>query len=356
MRCDECLLSIDEYVCGELEGPDASRVSAHLDACAACAAERATLARERRLFSRCEVSAPPALWASVSRRIEEEATRPALAHAARPWLQSLFAGRTAGRTAGSMAGWMAGWLPRPRVAFAAAVVLLAITSLVLFQTARRGSVVTSEEGVAAVNGGDAVADAPHADGALTPDRPRHDAPRETQGLVAGGRVERKRDAGRAASNVAAVVRRAPRKSAAPKTHHDDAAVPTLAAFEPESDEADARPRAAASSEVIYDETAHHFERAQMLLRSFKNGELSGGEAGFDLTYERRFSRSLLGRNILLRREAQSDGDEETAKLLGRLEPFLLDIANLDERAAPAQVRSIRERMRREGIVARLRLF
>lgn len=337
MRCDECLLLIDEYVCGELEGPDTSRVSAHLGACAACAGERAALARERGLFARCEVSAPPTLWASVSRRIENEETTRAVARDAgpRPWLEGRFA------------GWMAGWLPRPRAAFAAAVALVVITSLVLLQAARRGSFVRSEEGVAAVNASANVADAPHADNAPTPDRPRQDARRETQGLIA---VERKSGA-----LSAGVVRRASRKSATPESRHDTA-VATLVAFEPDPVEVDAKPRAAAVAEVTYDETARHFERAQMLLRSFKNGELSEREAGFDLAYERRFSRSLLGRNILLRREAQSDGDEATAKLLGQLEPFLLDIANLDERAAPAQVRSIRERMQREGIVARLRLF
>lgn len=333
MRCDECLLLIDEYVCGELGGPDASRVSAHLGACAACAGERAALASERMLFARCEVSAPPTLWASVSRRIEAEETLRAVARP-RPWFESLFA------------GWMAVWLPRPRAAFAAAVALAVITSLVLLQAARRGSFAGSEEGVAATDGGVIVADAPHADDAHAPDLPRRDAPPETQGLVA---AERK-----SGTLSASVVRRAPRKPATPEPRRDTT-VTTLVAFERDLVEADAKPRATVA-EVIYDETARHFERAQMLLRSFKNGELSEREADFDLAYERRFSRSLLGRNILLRREAQSDGDEATAKLLGQLEPFLLDIANLDERAAPAQVRSIRERMRREGIVARLSLF
>lgn len=340
MRCDECLLLLDEYVCGELEGQAAFGVPAHLTACETCAGERASLAREQRLYARCEVSAPPTLWASVSRRIEEEKTPRARSHAAGP--------------RACLEWFFGGWLPRPRMAFAAAVALVVVTSWVLFQTARRSAVVQSQDGVAAVNGGALVADAPHTDSALTPDRPRQDAPRGTQALVIAGRVEGKGGTGSAPSNAAAVVRRASRKSV-PLEAHRDAAAATLVAFEPDSEEANTRPRAAVV-EVIYDETARHFDRAQMLLRSFKNGQPSEGEAGLDLAYERRFSRALLGRNILLRREAQSDGDEATAKLLGQLEPFLLDIANLGERAAPAQVRSIRERVQREGIVARLRLF
>lgn len=341
MRCDECLPLLDEYVCGELSGPTAARVSAHLTACETCAGERASLTRERSFYERCAVSAPPSLWASVSRRIEEEETPRAHEGAAvpraRPWY--IFGE----------------WLPRPRVAFGAAAVAVAlavITSWALFRAGRHPAVVQSQDRVA-VTGGAPVAEAPHTDGARAPDRPRQDTARETQPLVVAGRVETGGGTGGAPPRVAAV-RRASRRSAPPGARRDTSPTTSVTSG-PGTEETTARPRAAVA-EVIYDETARHIGRAQMLLRSLKNGQPSEGGAGFDLAYERRFSRELLGRNILLRREAQSDGDEATARLLGQLEPFLLDIANLDEMAASAQVRSISERVRREGIIARLRLF
>ncbi len=76
----------------------------------------------------------------------------------------------------------------------------------------------------------------------------------------------------------------------------------------------------------------------------------------EIGYEKQLSRELLGKNILLRADAQSMGHEEAGKLLARLEPFLLDIANLQEGFYQEQVALIRERMQQEGIISSLRLF
>jgi hypothetical protein len=108
--------------------------------------------------------------------------------------------------------------------------------------------------------------------------------------------------------------------------------------------------------VIDPETAHHVERAQILLRSFKNWRFSEDEMALEIGYEKQLSRELLGKNILLRADAQSMGHEEAGKLLARLEPFLLDIANLQEGFYQEQVALIRERMQQEGIISSLRLF
>jgi hypothetical protein len=93
------------------------------------------------------------------------------------------------------------------------------------------------------------------------------------------------------------------------------------------------------------DTSRHVEQAQLLLRSFRNAR-----ADDDLSYERARSERLLYRNIVLRREAASRNDPLLASVLGRLEPILLDIANLPDRPAPADVASIRERVRRQNLV------
>ena len=104
------------------------------------------------------------------------------------------------------------------------------------------------------------------------------------------------------------------------------------------------------------ETARHIERAQLLLRSFRNTRDSGAQPDPDLSYETQQSRGLLYKNILLRRDAEAKGNMPAAELLGSLEPFLLDIANLPDRTSNDDVRSIKERMQKKEIVSALQIY
>ena len=94
------------------------------------------------------------------------------------------------------------------------------------------------------------------------------------------------------------------------------------------------------------DTGRHVEQAQLLLRSFRNARLSDD----DLAYERERSKKLLYRNIVLRREAASKGDPRVEGLLDRLEPILVDIANLPDKPAKEEVASIRERVRKKNLM------
>lgn len=94
----------------------------------------------------------------------------------------------------------------------------------------------------------------------------------------------------------------------------------------------------------------------MLLRSFNNARLASDAYSADIAYERRSSRELLGRNLLLRNDARAEGNEVVERLLSQLEPFLLDIAHLQENSSRQQVEQIKEQMRRKGIIASLSLF
>jgi negative regulator of sigma E activity len=103
-------------------------------------------------------------------------------------------------------------------------------------------------------------------------------------------------------------------------------------------------------------TAQHVEQAQVLLRSFRNARAGGDDpATTEIAREKRRSKELLYRNILLRREAASRGNVEVESLLSNLEPILIDIANLPDRPAQDEVRSITERMRKKNIVAMLQV-
>ena len=98
--------------------------------------------------------------------------------------------------------------------------------------------------------------------------------------------------------------------------------------------------------------ARHAEQAQQLLRSFRNAERGGAD---NLAYERERSQTLLYQNILLRREAASSGNVAVESVLGSLEPILVDIANLSDKPAREDVRSINERMKKKDIVAQLQI-
>jgi len=100
----------------------------------------------------------------------------------------------------------------------------------------------------------------------------------------------------------------------------------------------------------------HFERAQLLLRSFRNARFETGETALDLAYEKRRSRELIYDNILLRREAAAKGNVPVEDVLSSLEPLLLDIANLPDKPAPEALQAIRERVQKTEIVATLQIY
>jgi hypothetical protein len=103
------------------------------------------------------------------------------------------------------------------------------------------------------------------------------------------------------------------------------------------------------------ETIKHFEKAQLMLRSFRNASATKGSAEIDLDYEKRLSQRLLYQNILLRRDAEMKGNLPAEEALGDLEPFLLDIANLPDKPSRDELDGIRERLRRKELIASLQI-
>jgi len=113
-----------------------------------------------------------------------------------------------------------------------------------------------------------------------------------------------------------------------------------------------------SSELAYldmdeQDTAVHIEQSKILLRSIKNVQISDTDEEIDVTYDKALSRRLLNENVVLRRDAEMKAKFPTKTLLADLEPFLIDIANLPDRARPQDVREIKERVQKTEIVAAL---
>jgi hypothetical protein len=101
------------------------------------------------------------------------------------------------------------------------------------------------------------------------------------------------------------------------------------------------------------DTASHLEQAQKLLVSFRSLQ-TDDDQDVDVSYEKTESRRLLNENVVLRRDAEIAGKFPTKSVLGSLEPFLIDIANLPDKAAARDVQQIKDRVQRTEIVAELR--
>ncbi len=113
---------------------------------------------------------------------------------------------------------------------------------------------------------------------------------------------------------------------------------------------------AAYTDIEDKDTADHVAQAENLLRSVRNLQVSDDDAEVDVSYEKAASRRLLDDNVVLRRDAEMAGKYPAKKLLGELEPFLIDIANLPEKTTPTDLRAINDRMQKTEIVAALRSY
>lgn len=105
-----------------------------------------------------------------------------------------------------------------------------------------------------------------------------------------------------------------------------------------------------------DETVKHFEKAQNLLRSFRNLNFKASASRGEIADEKSRSRSLLLKNVLLRREAETRANLPIEQVLSALEPLLIDIAHLPDGASQSEIRAIRERIQRKEMIGKLQLY
>jgi hypothetical protein len=109
----------------------------------------------------------------------------------------------------------------------------------------------------------------------------------------------------------------------------------------------------AYSDLAERDTAEHIQQAENLLRSIRSLQASDNDSEIDVSYEKAMSRRLLNENEVLRRDAEAAGKFPAKELLGDLEPFLIDIANLPDKTTPDKLRAIKDRVQKTEIVAAL---
>jgi hypothetical protein len=380
MRCEDCLPLVEEYFDGEVEETTAARMGAHLSACATCAAALDALSFEQEIYARYDrggLEVAPDLWSRVSAEIAREPLpesparpRPFLSGvrqrlaaalgtlAARPALASSLALLIVGVAVGSL--WLSRRTQPPPVAAndvarsepaVTPVVPPAVNPQVL--DGGGGGEVPALKGSDSLNGnaGEAVP-AAHETAGLGP---REGADRLRTVEIAPGSVREDDLAALLATPSTPPASAAGTVNLLPEEHavaEDETAalIVNASAVSGQSAAVAARPLDPAQKEM-----ARHVEQTQMLLRSFKNARAS--ETGsVDVAYEKNLSRKLLAQNATLQLEAEVKGDRETKQVLDTIEPFLLDIANLRENPSRDEVRSIRERVRNNEIVAALQVY
>jgi hypothetical protein len=368
MRCEDCLPLIEEYFDGEVTGGTAEAVSAHLAACADCSAALDALSFEQEIYARYDrggLEVTPDLWARVSAEIART-TPPESPAAGRPFLsraRDYFAAALGTRAA------------RPALASSLALLVVAAAAGTLWLTrkaqpdaparmvAKKAPAPPAAGNPAAHDSGGAV-DNPKRVNPITPNE--GETPAAAQEPRYGSReAEVAQNANPARRGGETDVAELLNESPAPK---DD---PRIVKFRqddhaPVDDTADIFVNASApAGEVVASnarlldpdekDVARHVERAQMLLRSIKNAR--AGDAGdADIAYEKNLSRKLLAENATLQLEAEVNGDKESKQVLDRIEPFLLEIANMGEKPSREDVRSIQERVKQNEIVAALEVY
>lgn len=109
-------------------------------------------------------------------------------------------------------------------------------------------------------------------------------------------------------------------------------------------------------ENLQTEIGEQIEKVEMLLRSFRNAQVNEISPGFDVEYEKRQARRLLQKVKDLRREAEINSMFDAEELLSRVEPYLLEIANLEINPTAERVSEINGRVNSQKIIASLQVY
>ena len=306
MKCDDFLNLLEAYVDGEVGEHESERVRTHLMTCSSCETEFEALTAESELYARYdrELQISPAAWNGISARIATDSS------AVEP------------RERRDMRGWFAGLFAVPRLGFAfsgALAVLLAmfVVGYLYFRAQPNQRLLVA--GAKDVRPGSSPI-------SVQPQR----------SVTNSGEVTNPENPPPDQSTVAASGKEPRRPRAIPD---DPGVLFTDAAYTDMEDR----------------DTASHLDQAQKLLVSFRSLP-ADDEQEIDVSYEKTESRRLLNENVVLRRDAEMAGKFPTKSVLGSLEPFLIDIANLPDKAPASDVRQIKDRVQRSEIVAELRSY
>lgn len=360
MKCEECLTVIEEYFDGELDRKTSELVTAHAAHCADCADALEALGAEQEIYARYERRdlegvTTPALWQAVQSRISEEKHAPSPA----PFAARLRERFAAAFAALSFTPAFAGSMALVLVGVAVGVIGFSRSEKIsLGEIAQRiqNDAVDNNSNIQTVPASPELNEIKQGGG-------DQDVPiGESAGVVyQPGKilVSRDKDLERVRRQASVSAAASPATNQTAADFRDDHLLPddgSLNPVQPLETGADTIQTVRASQFAEDVEVARHVEKTQQLLRSFKNVNYTGDADAGEVAYEKQLSKSLLNENIVLRRDAEVEGNLQAKQVLNTIEPFLLDIANLGDKPSPEDVRSIKDRMQKKEIIAALHVY
>jgi len=305
MKCDDCVNLLEAYVDGEVGEHESERVRTHLLTCSSCENEFEALTAESELYARYdrELQISPATWNGISARLAAESSV------------------VESRERRDVRSWFAGLFAVPRLGFAFSGALAVL--LAMFAVGYLYFRPQPDQRLLVAGAKDVRVDSP----SIKP--PTGDEISNGSEPVDSGKAPQPEP----------VIARADEPRRRRRISDDPGVLFTDTAYTDMEDR----------------DTASHLDQAQKLLVSFR-GLPADDDQEIDVAYEKAESRRLLNENVVLRRDAEMAGKFPTKSVLGSLELFLIDIANLPDKAPASDVRQIKDRVQRTEIVAELRSY
>lgn len=358
MNCDDCRQQTEAYFDLELDARTTERVATHLAACAACASLLDELQAEAEVYKTYErdIELSPALWTAIESRLAID----------------LVARRVQERDSTSwLRAWSAFAFASPRLvlgATAVAAIFACLIASVALYNGKRDS--ASQTQIAGAQGSigqpyvlnrEATASKVNAahesipegqDRVLPRATPHHQADQSHVRASIKTKESDTADVNKWKRTTTRATLDGIHRRVKPQIERELA--PTAFVKADVVIVAELTKRLSETPGDFEDVWQRHAEQSQLLLRSFRNARSSRGET-VDVAYERAQAQGLLNRNVVLRRDAARRGRVLTEESLSRLEPVLLDIANLPVKTSMEDVRAVNARINEGEFVATLRV-
>ncbi|CAN5291343.1 hypothetical protein BH20ACI1_BH20ACI1_10830 [soil metagenome] len=335
MNCEKCLKFIDDFVEGELDEQNAGRINAHIFGCSECADHFEILNREKDLYAHylLEVEAPKDLWMKFQTKLEAEKDS---------------------QTAENF-GWFSEWTTNaigflrfnPILSGAAMLVLIAVGFGLQY-------ISINNESAAKIEPTDTQLLTAKSDTTDTDKKVNFPSKSEDEKIDFASRKISQTDTASNRKNTA----RTEEKSVGVKTESAEKRVIIANQKKISEDnkftEVEKFERLQANN--LEKETAKQIEKTELLLRAFRNARFDGNGETFDVAYEKDQAKKLLEKNILLRQSAANFGTFRAEEMLSQIEPYLLDISNLENNPSRKKVLDIKERVKNQNIIAGLQTY
>jgi len=340
MKCEQYPNLIDDLIDGELDGQSAGAVNRHVFACAECAVRYEAARREKEIYARYLFDAEPPtdLWAKFQAKLESEnqivSRTSEKSFVVFGWRRNLFGFRGL----------------NPAFAGAVLIVILGVgfglSKFMGGETAVENKPIAEANRVVIKSSPSSNRNEKNESTALLPKAEIGEkivSPAVVKSKVEDNFGGVDNDSGKNTKFVAlkSVVKKKQTIYAEKKND-----LPDVAQFS-ENEARQSQLRALES------ETSRQIEKIELLLRSFRNARSTGESGKIDVAYEKLQAGKLLEKNVRLRQGAEIFGTFYTEEILDRVEPYLLDISNLENNPSPEKVREIKERVKNQNIIAGL---